>query len=116
MAESPQTAALRRVVEFNQPGSDIYNLKDPTKQQEAMIKLRAAMAAAELPEEKAARAMATPLERRSQYGVTEPPLHKHEIAQYNEDYAGWESHLYDVADENGMAAPQVRAIRDLAGC
>src|SRR4030095_16629892 len=74
--EAPQSAAQRRVAELNQTGAARIYSRDPAKQTPAMVELRAALAASETDEDRAARAEQTVEERRAQFGVTPATLPK----------------------------------------
>ena len=75
---------------------------------------RALIASQETAEERAARAGQTLEERREPYGVQPPSLPKPWADEYASDFASWEVPLYDVAHEHGLAAEQVRGLRDAA--
>jgi hypothetical protein len=91
----------------------IYS-KDEVKRQAALAELRSVIAASETEDEKTARADMTVSERREQYGVGDPQLPRPWLENYNENFASWETPFYDMAHEHGLAANQVRGLRDAA--
>jgi hypothetical protein len=64
------------------------------------------------PEDARRREQMTLVEWREQY--RNPNLPKPWLEQYNTEFAGWEAPLYDLAHEHGLAAKQVRGLRDAA--
>ena len=82
--------------------------------QKVMERVRQLLAAEATPEEKETKARATTSERREEYGVEPPALPPVYAQEYERDYIGWEVPLYDVAGEHGLAAEQVRGLRDAA--
>jgi hypothetical protein len=108
------TPTEKRINALNKPGDAGIYSKDPAKQKAAMVELRQLMASSETEEEKTARARLTVTERREQYGVEPPTLPKPYLENYNREFAGWEPPLFDIAHEHGLAAEQVRGLRDAA--
>jgi hypothetical protein len=88
--------------------------KDSTERAGLERELRQILAAQESPEEREARGNLTVRERRAEFGVKEAPLHGPELESYNQNFAGHETALFDVARENGLDAGQVRGLRDEA--
>jgi hypothetical protein len=110
---APQSAAAARVAELNKPGDEGIFSRDLAKQKEAMVQLKAALAAAETNDEKSIRSSLTVAERREEFGVEPPMLPKPWLDEYNADYQSHENSLYDLAHSTGMGASQVRSLRDL---
>jgi hypothetical protein len=111
-AEANRTPPERELADLKK-NPKLYEKTDPD-QPMLVARLRQLLAASETADERAARTNATPEERRAQYGVGDPSLPKPWLDQYNEAYIGHESALYDVAHEHGLAAAQVRGLRDAA--
>ncbi len=92
----------------------VSNKLTDAERAEKTRELRALVASQATPEEQAAQADATPQQRRAEYGVEDPRLPKPWLEDYNQRFINWESPLYDLAHEHGLAAEQVRGLRDAA--
>ena len=88
--------------------------KDTAERTALERELRQILAAQESPEEREARSNLTVRERRQEFGVKDASLHGPELESYNQNFAGHEVALFDVARENGLDAVQVRGLRDEA--
>jgi hypothetical protein len=86
----------------------------PGDREKLLVELRSILAAQETDEEKTARGNLTVREQRREFGVKDAPLHGPELESYNQNFAGHETALFDVARENGLEAGQVRGLRDEA--
>src|SRR4030095_6906173 len=95
-SQQQQTSAAQRVTELNQPGDQGIFSRDQVKKKEGMVALKAALAAQESDEEKATRSSLTVAERREEFGVEPPTLPKSYMAEYDADWAPWETDLFDV--------------------
>jgi hypothetical protein len=112
VAREGETANEAAIRALNQSGK--LTSKDSNVRADAMQELRKLLAAGATEAERDARKAAPLGVRREEYGVEDPKLPKPWLESYKTEYAAWEVPLFDLANEHGLAAEQVRGLRDAA--